>query len=154
FGFQDLAKDYVGRAPTAIGSAGVLIKLHSVPMYFYRRGRGRFQAAPEETLKLALASVEKKKRQQEAIVLWAAALGRNDCPAEIAALRDELLYAPDGNKPETKALEQACRETGLTTAKLFERCGLLRDSHGYHLQRFLHEFFPQGTGFPAHEVPP
>jgi len=154
FAFQDLARDYVGRAPTAIESAGVLIKLHSAPMYFYRRGRGRFQAAPEETLKLALASVEKKKRQQEAIVLWAAALGRNDCPAEIAALRDELLYAPDGNKPETKALEQACRETGLTTAKLFERCGLLRDSHGYHLQRFLHEFFPHGTGFPAHEVPP
>jgi len=154
FGFQDLARDYVGRAPTAIESAGVLIKLHSAPMYFYRRGRGRFQAAPEETLKLALASVEKKKRQQEAIGLWAAALGRNDCPPEIAALRDELLYSPDGNKPETKALEQACRETGLTTAKLFERCGLLPDSHGYHLQRFLHEFFPQGTGFPAHEVPP
>ena len=107
FAFQDLARDYVGRAPTAIESAGVLIKLHSAPMYFYRRGRGRFQPAPEATLKLALASVEKKKRQQEAIGLWAAALGRNDCPPEIAALRDELLYSPDGNKPETKALEQA-----------------------------------------------
>ena len=154
FGFQDLAKEYVGRAPTAIESAGVLIKLHSAPMYFYRRGRGRFQAAPEETLKLALASVERKKRQQEAIGLWAAALVRHECPPEIAALREELLYSPDGNKPETKALEQACRETGLTTAKLFERCGLIPDSHAYHLQRFLHEFFPQGTGFPAHEVPP
>jgi exoribonuclease-2 len=154
FAFQDLARDYVGRAPTAIESAGVLMKLHSAPMYFYRRGRGRFQAAPEETLKLALASVEKKKRQQEAIGFWAAALARHECPAEIAALRDELLYSPDGNKAETKALEQASRETGLTTAELFERCGLLPDSHDYHLQRFLHEFFPRGTGFPAHEVPP
>jgi exoribonuclease-2 len=132
----------------------VLIKLHSAPMYFYRRGRGRFQAAPEDTLKLALASVERKKRQQEAIGLWAAALARHECPPEIAALRDELLYSPDGNKPETKALEQARRETGLTTAKLFERCGLIPDSHDYHLQRFLHEFFPQGTAFPAHEMPP
>jgi len=154
FAFQDLAREYVGRAPTAIESAGVLIKLHSAPMYFYRRGRGRFQAAPEDTLKLALASVEKKKRQREAIGLWAAALARHECPPEIAALRDELLYSPDGNKPETKALEQACRDTGLTTAKLFERCGLIPDSHDYHLQRFLHEFFPQGTGFPAHEMPP
>jgi len=154
FAFQDLAREYVGRAPTAIESAGVLIKLHSAPMYFYRRGRGRFQAAPEETLKLALASVEKKKRQQEAIGLWAAALARHECPPEIAALRDELLYSPDGNKPETKALEQACRETGLSTAKLFERCGLIPDSHDFHLKRFLHEFFPQGTDFPAHEVPP
>src|SRR5882672_6211788 len=154
FAFQDLAREYVGRAPTAIESAGVLIKLHSAPMYFYRRGRGRFQAAPEETLKLALASVEKKKRQQEAIGLWAGALARHECPPEIAALRDELLYSPDGNKPETKALDQACRETGLTTAKLFERCGLIPDSHDFHLKRFLHEFFPQGIGFPAHELPP
>ena len=154
FGFQDLAREYVGRAPTAVESAGVLIKLHSAPMHFYRRGRGRFQAAPEETLKLALASIEKKKRQQEAIATWAAALARGECPPEVAALRDELLYAPDGNKPETKALDQACRETGLAPAKLFERCGLLPDSHDYHLKRFLHEFFPQGTGFPAHELPP
>jgi exoribonuclease-2 len=154
FAFQDLAREYVGRPPSAVESAGVLIKLHSVPMYFYRRGKGRFQAAPEETLKLALASVEKKKRQQEAIAVWAAALVRGECPPEIAALRDELLYAPDGNKPEAKALDQACRETGLIPAKLFERCGLLPDSHDYHLKRFLYEFFPQGTGFPAHEVPP
>ena len=153
FGFQDLARDYVGRQPTPVESAGVLIKLHSAPMYFYRRGRGRFQAAPEETLKLALASIEKKKRQQEAISAWAGSLARGECPAEVAALRDELLYAPDGNKPETKALEQACRETGLTAARLFERCGLLPDTHDYHLKRFLHEFFPQGTGFPSHEVP-
>ena len=154
FGFQDLAREYVGRAPTAVESAGVLMKLHSAPMYFHRRGRGRFQAAPEATLKLALASVEKKQRQQEAIALWAAALARGECPPEIAKLRDELLYAPDGNQPEAKALELACRDTGLAPAKLFERCGLLPDSHEYHLKRFLHEFFPQGTGFPAHEVPP
>jgi len=151
FDFRDLAREYVGREPTAVEAAGILMKLHAAPMYFYRRGRGRFQAAPEETLKLALASVEKKKRQQEAIGAWAAALARFECPPEIAALRDELLYAPDGNKPETRALEQACRETGLTAAKLFERCGLLKDAHEYHLKRFLHEFFPRGTGFPAFE---
>jgi len=154
FGFQDLAKEYVGRAPTPVEASGVLIKLHAAPMYFYRRGRGRFQAAPEETLKLALAAVEKKKRQQESIAVWAAALARGECPPEVAALRDELLYAPDGNKPETKALDLACRETGLIPPKLFERCGLLPDSHDYHLKRFLHEFFPQGSAFPAHAVPP
>jgi len=154
FAFQDLAREYVGRPPTAVESAGVLLKLHGAPMYFYRRGKGRFQAAPEETLKLALASVEKKKRQQEAIALWAQALVRGECPPEIAAQRDELLYASDGNKPEAKALEQACRQTGLIPAKFFERCGLLPDSHAYHLNRFLREFFPQGTGFPAHDVPP
>ena len=62
FGFAELAREYVGREPTPAEAAGVLMKLHSAPMYFYRRGRGRFQAAPEATLKLALAAVEKKKQ--------------------------------------------------------------------------------------------
>jgi exoribonuclease-2 len=153
FGFRELAKDYVGREPTAVEAAGVLMKLHSAPMYFYRRGRGRFQAAPQETLKLALAAVEKKKRVQETIAAWAERLSRFDCPPEVAALRDELLYSPDRNKAEAKALDQACKQTGLTPARLFERCGLLPDAHEYHLQRFVHEFFPRGVRFPAHEVP-
>ena len=153
FGFRDLAREYVGREPSPVEAAGVLIRLHSAPMYFYRRGKGRFQPAPEETLKLALASIEKKKRVQEAIDAWAARLARFDCPPEVAALKDELLYQPDRNKPETKAFEQACRETALTPARLFERCGLLADTHGYHLRRFLHEFFPRGAGFPPHPVP-
>jgi len=153
FGFQDLARDYVGHDPAPVESAGVLLKLHSTPMYFYRRGRGRFQAAPEDTLKLALAGVEKKKRLQEQVSQWAAQLSRFECPHEIASLRDELLYAPDRAKPETKALEQACAQVGLTAARLFERCGLLADSHEYHLGRFVHEFYPKGTGFPAHDAP-
>src|SRR2546428_289799 len=152
FGFQERAREYVGRDPTPVQAAGVLMKLQSAPMYFYRRGKGRFQAAPEETLKLALAGLEKKKRVQETIAAWTQSLARYSCPPEIAALREELLYAPDRAKAETKAVEQACKDTGLTAARLLERCGLLRDPHEYHLQRFLHEFFPQGTGFPAHDV--
>ncbi|HEX6528660.1 MAG TPA: RNB domain-containing ribonuclease, partial [Burkholderiales bacterium] len=121
FGFQDLAREYVGREPTPAEAAGVLLKLHAAPMYFYRRGRGRFQAAPEATLKLALAAVEKKKRVQEQVATWVERLSKGDCPEEIARLKDELLYAADRNKPETRALEQACAQTGLSAARLFER---------------------------------
>jgi len=154
FAFQDLARDYVGREPAPVETAGVLLKLHSAPMYFYRRGKGRYQAAPEETLKLALAGVEKKRRLQEKIAAWTARLARFECPPELAQLSAELLYAPDRAKPETKALEQACAQTGLSAARLFERCGLLADSHDYHLGRFLHEFHPKGEQFPVHAAPP
>jgi exoribonuclease-2 len=153
FDFKTLARDYVGREPTPVEAAGILFRLHGAPMYFYKRAKGRFQAAPEATLKQALASVEKKKRVQAQQDAWASALARYECPAEIAALKDELLYAPDRNKPETRALEQACGDVGLTPARLFERCGLLSDTHDYHLKRFLREFFPRGTAFPSHEVP-
>jgi len=153
FGFQDLAREYVGRQPSAAEATGVLMKLHSAPVYFYRRGRGRFQAAPEETLKLALVAVERRKRVLEQIAEWSAALERFECPAPLAALKDELLYAPDRTRPETKAFEQACKQAGLGAAQLLERCGLLPDAHEYHLKRFLHEFFPGGTQFPPHAVP-
>jgi len=153
FEFTALAREYVGREPSPVEAAGVLLKLHSAPMYFHRRGRGRYQAAPEETLKLALASAEKKRRLQETIAGWASRLAAFECPAEIARLRDELLYAPDRNKPETKALEAACRDTGLSAVRLLERCGLIPDTHAYHLNRFLHEFHPRGVAFPPHDVP-
>lgn len=153
FGFLDLAREYVGHEPSPVEAAGVLQALLAAPMYFYRRGRGRFHAAPEQTLKLALAGVEKKKRLQEQVAQWSEALARFECPAPITALKDELLYAPDRAKPETKAFEQACRVTGLAPARLMERCGLLPDVHDYHLKRFLHEFFPNGSDFPPHEAP-
>jgi exoribonuclease-2 len=150
FDFRSLARDYVGREPNPVEAAGVLLKLHSAPMYFYRRGKGRFQAAPEETLKLALAGLEKKQRQQAQAEAWRQSLERFECPPEIAALRDELLYAPDRNRIEARAFEDACKKTGLSAARLFQRCGLLDDTHGYHLNRFLHEFFPRGADFAPH----
>lgn len=153
FGFVDLARDYLGREPQPAEAAGVLLKLHSVPIYFHRRGRGRYQRAPEQTLRLALAGLERKRRIEETIAAWAASLARFECPPEIARLRDELLYAPERSKPETKALEQACRDTGLEPARLLMRCGVLGSAHAYHLGRFLHEFYPRGTAPGAHEVP-
>ena len=153
FSFGDLAREYVGREPRPTEAAGVLLKLHSAPMYFYRRGRGRYQAAPAKTLRAALAGIEKKKRVQATTAAWAERLSRFECPDEIAALRDELLYAPDRNKPETKAFEQACRQTGLTPTRLLDRCGLIADGQDFHLNRFLFEFFPRGMSFPAHEAP-
>ena len=153
FGFEQLARDYVGREASAVEAAGVLLKLHSAPMYFYRRGKGRFQAATEQTLKLALAGLEKKRRQQEQIAEWTSQLAHGEFPAELRKLRAELLYAPERNKPETKALEAACKQTGLSVPRLFERCGELRDTHAYHFERFLFEFFPGGTAFPPHPLP-
>jgi exoribonuclease-2 len=153
FGFLDLAREYVGRQPAPAEAAGVLMALQAAPVYFYRRGKGRFQAAPEATLKLALASLQKKKRVQEQVAAWTEALANAKCPPEIAALKNELLYAPDRAKPETRAFEQACLQAGLTPPRMFERCGLLPDAQEFHINRFLHEFFPEGIGFQPHAVP-
>ena len=59
-----------------------------------------------------------------------------------------MLYAPDRNTLEVKALEAACAATHLSAPHLLQRCGALPSSQDYHLQKFLFENFPKGTGFP------
>jgi exoribonuclease II len=148
FGFESLAEEYCGRKPRPAESAGILVKLHSAPMYFYRRGKGRFQAAPAETLKAALAGQQKKRRQQEQIDSWTLQLERGELPDDFRPLLPELLYKPDRNKLQTRALEAASAKTGLSSARLMERSGAFGSSLDYHLGRFLFEHFPDGTGFP------
>jgi exoribonuclease-2 len=149
FGFAELAREYVGHEPTPVEAAGILLKLHSAPVYFHRKGKGRFRAAPPDTLKLALAGLEKKRLQQQKIDTWADALGAGRLPAELRAILPELLYKPDRNKIETKALELACERAGTSAVRLLERIGALPSTRDYHLGRFLFEHFPRGTGFAA-----
>jgi exoribonuclease-2 len=86
----------------------VLLALHAAPVYFHRKGKGRFRKAPADILAAALASLEKKRQQALAIEGWISELKEFRLPPEIGALTDALLYAPDRNKPETKAFETAC----------------------------------------------
>jgi exoribonuclease-2 len=153
FSFESLATEYHGRAPTAVEAAGLLLKLHSVPMYFYRRGKGRFKAAPEESLKAALASVEKKRLQAEQQQRYVDDLIAGRTPPEFVEVRDRLLFRPDRNTLEVKALEAACEALKLTPVKVLERAGAIPSTHDYHLGKFLFENFPEGTGFEAVELP-
>ena len=147
FGFADMARDYHGHSPTPIEAAGVLLKLHAVPVYFHRKGKGRYRAAPAETLKAALAGLEKKRQQQQQMDEWVAEMKSGALPPALQTLLPELLYKPDRNRIETKAMEQACAELGVTAAKLAERCGALPSTHAFHLNRFLFEQFPKGVAF-------
>lgn len=149
FSFETLAREYHGRSPRPTEAAGILVKLHSAPMYFYRRGKGRYRAAPPETLTAALASQDRKRQVQEKIDGWAQRLVAGEFPEELRPILPELLYKPDRGKPETKALEAASEQTGLSPPQLLERAGALRSSQDYHLGRFLFEYFPGGTDFPG-----
>ena len=152
FGFEDLAREYFGRAPQPVEAAAILLRLHAAPIYFHRKGKGRFRKAPPDILKAALAGLEKKRQQALAIERMAGELKSGVLPEEFAPLLKPLLYKPDRNRLETKALELACGESGLSAAHLLTRCGAIASTHDYHFDRFLFEFFPQGTGFEASEA--
>lgn len=152
FGFDALAAEYFGHAPNPIEAAGSLIRLHSAPMYFYKKGRGHYKAAPEEALKAALASAERKRLLGELQARLTEQLAAFTLPAEFEGKLAQLLYKPDRNTVEVKALEAACAATHLSAAHLLQRCGAIPSTQDYHLQRFLSEHFPQGVGFPEVSV--
>jgi exoribonuclease-2 len=156
FGFEELAAEYAGHKPTAIEAAAVLLRLHSAPIYFHRKGKGRFRKAPPDILQAALAGLEKKRQQALTIDRMADELKAGQLPPEFPPFITQLLYKPDRNRPETKALEAACAATGASPERLLQHCGALPDSHAFHLGRFLFEHFPEGhggtggTNFPAY----
>ena len=147
FGFAELAAEYFGQNPTPAQTAAVLLRLHSVPMYFHRKGRGRYFKAPPEILQAALAGMEKKRLQAEAITRMAAELVAGHLPDEFKSQLPQWLYAADRNRPEAKALTEAAAQSGKSEAQLLLASGAVASAHDYHLGRFLYECFREGTGF-------
>ncbi len=148
FAFDALALEYFGHLPSAPEAAGILIRLHSAPMHFYKKGKGHYKAAPPEALKSALASAEKKRQQAAQQARYVEQLLAFTLPAEFATALPSILFKPDRNTLEVKALDAACAASHLSAVHLLQRCGAIPSTADYHLQRFLFENFPQGVDFP------
>lgn len=153
FVFVDFAVDYFGHTPSAVEATALLLALQAAPIYFHRKGRGRFRKAPPDILQAALAGLEKKRLQAEAAGRIAETLIAGTLPPELLPLVDELLGKPDRNRIEVKAFEQACASTGETPTQLLLRCGAFSSTYDLHWRRFLVEYFPRGTEFPPVDVP-
>lgn len=147
FAFSDLAGEYFGHEPQPAEAAGILLRLHASPMHFYKKGRGRYKPAPAEALRAALASVERKRQQALQQAAYVEQLSAFSLPEAFRPQLNALLYKPDRNTLEFKALDQACRDTGLSAPRLLEKCGAFASAHDYHLNAFLFEHFPDGSGF-------
>lgn len=152
FGFEDFAQDYYGRKPTPLEAAAVAIKLHAAPVYFNRKGKGRYKAAPAEILKAALAGLEKKRLLLEKMAGYVEQLKAHIMPAELMQKLDMLLYEPDKNAMEYKTLEAAASELHVSHLKLLHACGAIPSAEDFHRGAFLREYFAKGTNFGSYEV--
>jgi exoribonuclease-2 len=153
FGFADLARDYFSAQATPQQQAGMLLALFEAPHYFRRAGKGRFRKASAEVIAQALAAIEKKRRVAEQIAQWATELGQGSCPAPIAEQLYKILFKPDKNAPEYKAVVDASRATQTAPLALLQKAGAIASPYLFHWKRFLMENFPKGTGFPALAAP-
>jgi exoribonuclease-2 len=153
FGFVDLASVYFQDKPTLEQQAGTLIRLFEAPHYFRRAGKGRFRKAPAEIIQQALAAIEKKRVAQSLIETWATELSQGQCPAPIREQLFKILFKPDKNAPEYKAVVEASRATHLAPLDLLQKAGAIDSPYQFHWRRFLFENFPKGTVFPALVAP-
>ncbi len=158
-----LGADYFGHAPDAVQTAALLLGMHGAPMYFRRKGKGRYKRAPEAELKAALAGQERRQQQaaQQAAMVealcahhlpagWEAPAGATGAPSRAAFIG----FRPDKNSLEYKALEQAAQRLGRAPVRVLHEAGAFADPKALHRARFLVEWFPRGTGFdPALQAP-
>ena len=153
FGFADLARDYFSQQAPLSEQAAMLFRLFESPHYFRRAGKGRFRKASADVIAQALAAIEKKKAIALQITAWADELGAGQCPAPVRDQLYKILFKPDKNAPEYKAVVEASRATNTAPLALLQKSGAIASPYQFHWKRFLLENFPKGTGFPAIAAP-
>jgi exoribonuclease II len=153
FGFADLARDYFNDKATVEQQVAALFCLFETPHYFRRAGKGRFKKAPTEIVQLALLAIEKKKQQLLQITEWAVSLGNGICPDPVRTQLYKILFKPDKNTPEYKAVVEAARNTKLPPLDLLQQSGAISSPYQFHWQRFLFDNFPKGILFPVLNAP-
>jgi exoribonuclease II len=157
FSFADMARDYFSSdasKPASIEQqAAALFRLFEAPHYFRRAGKGRFKKAPAEILQQALNAIEKKKQVAAQISAWAEQLAKGDCPEPVREQLYKILFKPDKNSAEYKAVVEASRATHTAPLDLLQKAGAIASPYQFHWKRFLFENFPKGTAFPALQAP-
>ena len=153
FGFADLARDYFEASAGVEKQAAALFRLFEAPHYFRRLGKGNFKKAPEEIVKAALLGIERKKVVAAQIEAWASELEGGSCPEPVREQLYKILFKPDRNAPEYKAVVEAARRSHRAPLDLLTGAGAIDSPYQFHWRRFLFESFPKGTAFPALAVP-
>ena len=153
FGFADLACDYFSAHASMQEQTAMLMALYDAPHYFRRAGKGRFRKASADVLAQALAAIEKKKQMALQIEAWATQLAAGSCPQAIREQLYKILFKPDKNAPEYKAVVEASRTTHTGVLALLINAGAIESPYQFHWQRFLLENFPKGTDFAKVDAP-
>lgn len=149
FGFDELAQEYWGGEATPVQKAALLTVLHSNPVYFYRKGRGRYRRAPKDVLEKALEALERRRRQELQKAQWVEEMTNGKLPEKIRAHAMVLLLSPDKNGIEWKALSDAAAQTRMTPLRLLLKLGAVASPWRWHVDSFYALNFPKGRGFPA-----
>ena len=149
FDFTELAREYFSSEASLAQQLASLLLLFDAPHYFRRLGKGRFKKAAPEVVALALAAIEKKRVLQAQTDQWAQDLVAGQCPDAIKAQLYKILFKPDKNAPEYKAVVQASKAAQQPPLVLLQSAQAIGSAYEFHWQRFLFDQFPKGVQFSA-----
>ena len=152
FSTDVIAKEYFGEKVSIEQLIGLAMALQNAPIYFRRKGRGHFLRAPEEQLKAALLSVERKKQEALTQETMKEQLLSGILPPEISEQAQTLLFAPDKNHYIYKALASASAQKGISNAQLLLELGAIHSALEIHQGKFFKEHFPKGIAFPQNAL--
>ena len=125
FGFAELARDYFDAKAGAEKQAAALFCLFDAPHYFRRVGKGQFRKAPEDIVKAALLAIERKKQLAAQIDAWAMELVAGRCPAPVREQLYKILFKPDKNAPEYRAVVEAAKRSHSSPLDLLKAAGAI-----------------------------
>ncbi len=75
------------------------------------------------------------------------------CPPPIQDQIYKILFKPDKNGPEYKAVVEASKRSHKAPLDLLQGAGAITSPYQFHWKRFLFENFAKGVGFPALTAP-
>jgi exoribonuclease-2 len=154
FGFAELARDYfsdTGHAGRAGGHAvcGCMTR----PTTSAVRARAGFAKPRPMFWPRRWRPSRRKSRLACRFRPGSPSLATGSCPQAIRDQLYKILFKPDKNAPEYKAVVEASRATHLGPLDLLMRSGAIDSPYQFHWRRFLLENFPKGTGFAKLEAP-
>ena len=84
---------------------------------------------------------------------WAAELVAGRCPVPVRDQLYRILFKPDKQAAEYKAVVEAAKRSQRAPLELLKSAGAIDSAYQFHWRRFLFEQFPKGVGFPTLQAP-
>jgi exoribonuclease II len=145
---SDLAKEYFSH----VGACEIFALLHVLfenPIYFLRKN-DVWQKASIEQLNQAKAAVLKRQEQDALKQSYQNQLLAGELPKDFEGLVFELLFQPNKNSIEFKALDAVAKLKNTDIQALFLKLGAIKNARVFHEMKFLQNQFPKGV---AHQTP-
>jgi len=144
FSAVDFSKEVFGDRPRPPEQIGLVLALSAAPIYFSKRGKGVFRAAPEDQVKAALAGQERRRLAAQEQAHLEGELLANRIPESMRGQALSMLVRPDRQSIAWKALESAAHQKKLSPERLLLDIGAIPSAYALHRARFIRDCLPEG----------